>query len=183
MVFKRSALDSTDVVLEVEGPWVTNDIVVGTGADGDAMTDAVPPPSDSKVSPTVIISSSIHSITFCFHFWSILAPYLRSVLMINTKYIIPRKKTDVIAMRTPTAPRGERASKVPVLGGDVEEPVRQTKERMQTANRIRDLMDVDILGKYRMKFRTSSYHDNQIAGIARSTQTFHHIDLLIFFAS
>ena len=104
--------------------------------------------------------------------------------MISTKYIIPRKNTDVMAMRTPTAPRGERASKVPVLGGEVEEPVRQTNERMQAANKIRDLMDVDMLNdSTRQQLRSSSYQDSQTAGIARSTQTFHHIVCLFVFAS
>lgn len=36
---------------------------------------------------------------------------------------------------------------------------------------------------FKLEFRVSSYQDSQTAGIARSTQTFHHIDLLIFFTS
>jgi hypothetical protein len=75
-------------------------------------------------------------------------PNFRSVFTINTKYVSPRNKTDVMATRMPSALCGERAAKVPVLGGDVEEPVRQTKERIQKTNMTTDLMGAGMFGKF-----------------------------------
>jgi hypothetical protein len=84
--------------------------------------------------------AAIQSSTCCFHFWSILAPYFLSVLIIKTRYINPRKKIDVMPMRTPSAPRGESEKDVPASESEVEDPVRQTNERILAEKRTSDLV-------------------------------------------